>query len=267
MKTLLPSILCLLGFSVFAQNPLKPEWAYQNLNGKVKSITSYTFRVRDSAGTMVRDTVESKEIDEYTNDGYMWKESYYSPANKLMYSYERLYDKNHYVKQRIHIESSKWRHFSDTSKEHFIKTIEDFTYLFDTKGNEIEVQSMSDGKPGTRAYNKFDSRGNVIECKQYNSGDSLCSVEASRYDSIGNLIEQHGYWDYISKERIIYGYAYKYDGKGKRSEIDDLNSDGSVQNIITFDINKLDSKGNCIRETDNRNDIPCSIVDRTIEYY
>jgi len=234
----------------------------------VHFVRTYTTSVHDSSGVLIKDSMLTKEVDMYNGKGYLLKESDYASGYKPVFVYVRIYGKKHYLKRFVKAKFRKWFHYRDFSIDTTIYTIDDYKYTFDGKGNEIEVQLIEDGKPSYRSINTFDSMGNRIESANYTPGDTLYSKETCKYDSAGMIIEKTGFWKIKGNtDSIPYGCAYSYDANENLSEIDDLNSDGSIQNITTMKYFNFDAKGNWLKEIHYRNDKPDYIIERNIQYY
>ena len=86
-------------------------------------------------------------------------------------------------------------------------------------------------------HNKYDDKGNKIECNEYNSDGSLDWKRTSKYDDKGNEIEWNAY-----------------------------NSDGSLDSKFTYKY-EFDKKGNWIKRIDFENEIAEFILEREYEYY
>ena len=81
-----------------------------------------------------------------------------------------------------------------TKGERIGSSLENYTKIFNEKGNKIEVNKYnSDGSLTYKITWKYDEKGNKIEENRYNSDGSSDNKYTYKYDDKGNKIEENNY--------------------------------------------------------------------------
>lgn len=139
------------------------------------------------------------------------------------------------------------------------------TYAYDNKGNIIELNSYySDSSLEFRETYTYDDKGNKIELNKYNSNNSLESRETYKYDEKGNLTEK-----YMFRLKTTFNTGENdADSKEKKNEnqYNGINDDGNLEMAFTYKYD-YDEKGNWIKKTYFKNQIPIHMYEREYEYY
>ncbi len=218
----------LVGFSS-CKPKKKTDWEKENLKGKVKSYTNFTYKAVEKFGE-----IQKGERIDWSDDNY-----------QIIYDNKgNMIEKNGY-----------------NSNGNLIYKI---IYKYDNKGNKMEYSTYnSNGNLNNKWTNKYDSKGNKIESSVYNSDGNLGSKYTYKYDSKGNKIEENRYY---SDGSLNYKWTYKYDNRGNKIEKKWYKSDGSLWWKNTFKY-EYDKHGNWIKQIIYKNDKPYQIVEREYEYY
>ena len=156
----------------------KTDLTEQNLNGKVKSYTEFSYKERLGIEKGKR---ERKFTLKYDEDGNTieWN-GYKSDGSSLDIKYTHKYDED-----GNKIESNSYKSDGSLSIKYIFKHDED--------GNLIEMNIYkSDGSLDSRYTSKYDEDGNKIESNNYESDGSLYSKETYKYDfdNKGNWIKK-----------------------------------------------------------------------------
>ena len=276
-------LLMNISFLIFGQNN---DLSSYNLQGKVKSMSDYSYEAVDKFGIIGKGKYDREfpfsrdyivlfnlqgkiiEVVEYRGDKtkidrkFLYK--YDSNDNLVIidryFGSGRLYSKEKY----------KYNNNGKLTKISFFNSsgnLEALTnYKYDSKGNRIEeilerLRSPGENKPRTYKYN-YDSSGNRIE-ETYHYSGNLGNKTIYKYDRDGNMIEETMY-DYSNdKEKT---YKFKYDKYGNKIEKIKVYSNESQDVLKKYEY-EYDNKGNWIKRIMSKNDFPKILVERKIEYF
>jgi hypothetical protein len=236
MKHIFPLFTCLLLFSCSEKKKVRNDWTDEDLKGKVKSLTSFTYKVIDKPGEVQKDSLMYTDITTFNNSGFLVEELRKKNDTLLF--------------QRV--------------------------YKYDEHNNLLEDETNKDGKLGYRVINKFDEKNNLIEKATFEMKSNLStdSLEKSdshltyKYNSDGKVIDEIATENdnpWFSKiriednngktisEKIHYVFAwlkpkdkiqiaiYKYDSQGNQIEKDFFDADSVFYFKFT---DKYDERGN-----------------------
>lgn len=251
------------------------DWASENLNGKVKSITVFNYKGILRLGKLEKGEFgyPFKTIRNYNPQGNRIDETdynnYQDVDNRLAYKYN---------KRGRRIEASQYNLGTTLSKR--------INYLYDAKGNQIQENICSyfdSGNLFTKAtfkYNAFQSfwgngnpirfgfyepdfNGSQTEINFYNENGSLSTRYTYEYDYKGNRVKQR----FFEADGSLINYqTYKYDGNGNPTEVKSYKPDGKPEYSFRFEY-VYDDKGNWIKKLAYGDVIPSYICERKIEYY
>jgi hypothetical protein len=266
MKNLiLLSVLFCIATSAAAQTRVT-DISQAPLNGKVKRVTTYTFRGGDHVAP---DTTASAEKTIETFDEKGWAIE------------EKMYDKTGTLQERF---SFKYVGDSVVMSNQFDgsgKLSVNYIYKYDTHGNETEFDMKSDAQPQTRIAKvdyrgiyKYDEFGNRVSEEQYIDYDKLSMKSVSKYNDRHQMIqsdEESFFGEVVKKSNTI--YTYDNVGNFIKSEIYD--ADGNLTGGNTATYGKLDKYGNWLKETSSYSGhsvrqgdfIFTTITKRVIQYY
>ncbi len=242
------------------------DLSQSSLKGKVKRVTTYTFR---GDNHMAPDTTASAEKTIETFDEKGWAIE------------EKIYDKNDALRERFSFEyigdSIVVNNQFDSSGKLFVKYI----YKYDDHGKETEFDMNSDAQPKMRLAKidyrciyKYDELGNRVSEEQYIDKNKLTIRTILRYNDQHQRIqsdEESFFGKTSNKSKTL--YTYNSLGNLIKSEIYDLDGKLTGGNDASYD--KFDNYGNWLIETSSyhghssyQGDFTfMNITKRVIEYY
>ncbi|MFA7578091.1 MAG: hypothetical protein WC002_08520 [Candidatus Muiribacteriota bacterium] len=160
----------------------KNDWQQLNLKGEVKSIQQQSFDYKIEYGLSVKNKTISKTNYRFDMNGNMVEYSRIDPSDN------RFLEKQTYEYDfRTHNNRGKVAgHDYGTDG----KIVSNFEYKHDDKGFITEYKSVFDssGSLNNRSTYKYNSKKQLIQQLDYNSGDRLVSTHDLVYDKKGNLI-------------------------------------------------------------------------------
>jgi len=225
MKYLYP--LCLLLFLAGCQKDEKKEtidrektdWAFYNLKGDVKTISTKSFAVANSAigkGTPRHENPSDRDSDLTFNEkGMLVKEKLWKggiqPFSETTYEgRDRITDFLQYINGKPGVKTQ---------------------YLWDKDGNNITITKRNaDNTPLNRVEMKY-KKGNMIEKITYNAQNNPIDKKTYVYDDKGNKI---GEAIYMRSEYIQYKIHYKYDTNNKLIEEAQYDKEGKLLYRTTY---------------------------------
>ncbi|MGZ3822793.1 MAG: hypothetical protein ACXVB6_19515 [Mucilaginibacter sp.] len=266
MKNLILFIILLCVVRLAAAQTRVTDVSQAPLKGKVKQVTTYTFR---GGNHTVPDTTASAERTIETFDEKGWAIE------------EKMYDKNDALQERLSFEyigdSIVVKKQFDASGKLFVKYI----YKYDSQGKETEFDMKSDAQPQIRLAKidyrciyKYDEFGNRVSEEQYIDYDKLTMKTISRYNDRHQRIQsdEESFFGKAFKKSIV---KYTCDNVGNpiKSEIYDANGHLTGGNDASYD--KFDKYGNWLIGTSSysghssyQGDFTFKdITKRVIEYY
>lgn len=236
------------------------------LMGKVKRVTTYTFR---GDNHVAPDTTASPEktIEIFDEKGRA--------------SEEKTYGKNGELRQRFSFEyfgdSVAVKNQFDGSGKLSVKYI----FKYDSSGKETEFDMKSEARPQMRLAKidyrciyKYDDSGNRISAEQYIDNNQLTMKTASMYNGRHQRIqsiEESFFGTKVKKSKII--YTYDNIGNSIKSEIYD--TEGNLTGGNSSSYANLDKYGNWLTDISSYSGhssyqgdfIFTTITKRVIEYY
>lgn len=197
----------------------KTDWAFYNLNGDVKSISTKSFTVVNAAGGKGKPQHENgtdRDTDlTFNEEGMLIKEKLWKNGIKP-YS-ETTFE----GRERI------------TNAVQFINGIPGVKteYLWDSEGNNTAITKRNaDHTPMSRIEMKY-RKGNMIEKITYNAQNNPIDKKTYSYDDKGNKI---GEAIYLRSEYVQYKLHYKYNDKNKLIEEAQYDKDGKLLYRTTY---------------------------------
>jgi len=250
-----------------------PYRRQENLYGKVKSITVFTYHATEKDGKLEKGdfAFPYKEQIRYNEKGNRIIETEYASTggieNKIIYKY-----------------NSRGKRIETIAFNIGVEFYERSTYKYDRKGNQLSENNYypsgklkskilykynpndllrGKGRPIILNFYEPDLRGNQIEAKLYDEEGQFYQRFTYLYDAKGNLLEENTY-DYAGT--LYHRCLYTNDDKGNPIAVIAYKSDG------TLDYNRkhhyeYDRKGNWIKRESYGDVIPSSITERKIKYY
>jgi hypothetical protein len=266
MKNLTLFIIFLFIVRLAAAQTRVTDLSQASLKGKVKQVTTYTFRGDNHT---VPDTTDSAEktIETFDEKGWALEEKMYGKNDTLKerFSFEYIGDSIVVMKQ------------FDYSGKLFVKYI----YKYDSQGKETEFDMNSDAQPqmrlgkiNYRCIYKYDELENRVSEEQYIDNDKLTMKTNSKYNDLHQRIqsdEESFFGKIVKKSKVI----FTYDNVGNliKSEIYDV--DGHLTGGNDASYGKFDKYGNWLIKTSSYSGhstyqgdfIFMDITKRSIEYY
>jgi len=235
-----------------SKEKFKNDWTIENLKGKVKSYSEFSYKAEERFGNIEKGT-RKRIFLEYDNQNKFDENGNMIESNKY-YSDGRLERREIYKFDEIgnKIENNWYNSVGSLELRE--------TYKYDKMRNMIESNwYYSNGRLGNRSTYKYDEKGNNIEINWYNPDGSLSYWKTDKYNEKGNRIESNWYTSDSSLYRRVI-----YDEKG--NEIEKYNSDGILKSKWTFKY-EFDKQGNWVKRIDFEDSIPKFLLEREYEYY
>lgn len=244
------------------------------LNGKIKSVTEYSFDVVQTGGTIQKGKPIGKDLYYYNKDGNLTEELKYhidKSITKLVIKNIYLYDaKGNKTSEINYTESNgKMKMYEKRisvydTKNNLIEYATGqgkYTYLYDTanhligttgnngkfktkntldnKGRVIEVFSTDEkGKLQIQSSYVYDDMNNKVENKEYREGNIY---ETGKYKFENNKLIENSYYQ---GTKLSSKFIYKYNDKGKMIAEIEYYGDGKEGEKTLY---QYDSDGNLIQ--------------------
>jgi hypothetical protein len=251
----------------------------KNLRGKVRTIESEMYLVKDRFGEIKKDTLMLKITDCYNDKGYITKSGGY---HSFLLNY--LPDSSG---QKIYKYNEKNDLVEVTTSKLDGSIYDKVIYKYDDKGNQIEYNYyQADGALRYKIFSQYDLKGNKKEKISYRHNGEWTYKTVYGYDERGNLLEEvevaewGGFiwkktYSYDEKNNVIekkcyegdnfsYSNSYKYDKFGNEIEIKYIDNDGP--SIRTY-VYKFDEKSNWTERIEYEGFLPVTIVERRFSYF
>jgi hypothetical protein len=223
-----------------------------NINGKVKTITTNYYFVVEKFGEAQKGDLFQKSILHYNVQGNKISQDSYSKEGsllgKVIYKYDDLGNNIEYGNYDKNGNKLSFTTFKYDNKGNLIKYINYYsngglagsgTYKYDNEGNRIESMSFNaDSSLNFSAFYKYDIKGNCIEKKQLDKNSNLKMTTIYTYDDKENILTENGY---SPNNQLIVTEAYQY--------------------------KEFDEKSNWLKEVIITENKPYNIIERTIEYF
>jgi hypothetical protein len=257
-------LLCIVKLAV-AQTRIT-DVSQSSLKGKVKRLTTYTFR---GGNHVAPDTTTSAEkmIETFDEKGWALEEKMYDKSGALQerFSFE-------YIGDSIVVKNQ-----FDGSGKLYVKYI----FKYDSQGKETEFDMNSDAQPQSRlaitdyrCIYKYDELGNRVSEEQYIDHDKLTIRTNSRYNELHQRVqsdEESFFGKTVNKSKIV--YAYDKAGNPIKSHIYDADGKSTGDNTMSY--YNYDKYGNWQTEKSSysghstyQGDFTfMNITKRVIEYY
>lgn len=258
---------------------IKNDWDDLKLNGRVKSITTFTYNAR---GIFEDAQKEGELVSKRTilfNEGGNMVEASDELFGVLSYQSTCKYnDQNQKIEQlRIYFSGGSNLVYKDV-------------YRYDKYGNLVEEKSLrSNNEISKVELYEYDKRNNLIQKKELGNTNNIKRKETFKYDQKNILIESY---EYGEDEKLSRRREYRYDKNGNLTDHLWFNPDGELMGRISIEYdlsgNEIkwaqmqkdgsylkkyknrynnDNKGNWIEKVSFSKDKPSSIEERAIEYY
>jgi len=210
------------------------------LSGKVKRVTTYTFR-GDNHVTPDTTARAEKTVETFDEKGWAIEEKMYDKTGALQ---ER--SSFEYIGDSIVVKNQ-----FDGSGKLSVKYI----FKYDGHGKETEIDMNSDAQPqmrlakvNYRGIYKYDEFGNRVSEEQYIDYNKLSMKSIFKYNDQHQRIQsdqESFFGEVVKKSKIIYTYVSM--GNLMKSEIYD--ADGNLTGGNTASYGNLDKYGNWLTET------------------
>lgn len=182
-----------------------------DLKGKVKSLKKVIYGVVEKDGEINKGEIQTHYYYYYcfNKDGFNTEEnSNVTTSDSILYNMKTIYkydDENRFEKVIFSFGGGLFR---------------ENNYKYDDKDNfiEITVHTGSDDLFVVYKY-KYDNVGNIIEEKQNDSSGITISMNTFKYDGKENMIEHNCFFLKKSKLRLLFKKKFKYDDRGKLTEM------------------------------------------------
>jgi hypothetical protein len=270
--------------------PVKTDWEKENLQGKVKSITSQNFDL-DSAGTVVDsaawnnpDTV-NLETRYYNPQGFItekrWGDGVSTAKTKLIYTYN---SDNRLVKMEYMIQGNQGSMsttYQYNRKGQLIKQVEEMEYVngtqtqkfkniyqsvkFDAMGNILKANVQTDNK--TKDYyilNTYNEAGKRTKSEYFTMKNELTGQTEYSYNAHGDLLSEKQ----TGPNRPPDEKEFTYDEKGNiLSESYTVESGDTRMKVKNEYAYIFDAQGNWVQKITTVMGIKQSLTRRIITYY
>ena len=212
----------------------KTDWAFYNLKGDVKSISTKSFTVVNAAGGKGEprhENASDRDSDlTFNEEGMLIKEKLWKGGIKpyMETTYEG--------RERV------------TDELQFINGVPGVKteYLWDNEGNNIAITKRNaDHTPMSRIEMKY-RKGNMIEKITYNAQNNPIDKKTYSYDDKGNKV---GEAIYLRSEYVQYKMHFKYNDKNKLIEEAQYDKDGKLLYRSTYEY-----RGDDLAKTETFND-------------
>ena len=210
-----------------AQYP-KSDWAKENLNGKVRSITTYTYKCELKDGKTIKgERMENfNNSEEFDNQGFKISGKRFLNDNKVTGNWKYTYNEKKQLTQvQVFDANNTLQEVLKYSYEEQTKREEILGYdtknnlsgkqiaIYNDKGNKISELSL-DGKNEflLKLENKYNEKQQLIQ-KDFEDKQGRKVTLKYVYDLRGNIIEEN----YYGEGNQLYGqkiFTYKYDKSG-----------------------------------------------------
>lgn len=243
----------ILTFGSCSSEKKENDWTKEKLNGKVKSLTEYSYAAIQNNGKIEKGPRENEAMSDFQNKygehGNIIERNEYKPDGSLLGSYSYKFGSNNKI-----ISGTEMRYYDGKITSKNLPKYEDgnrvsgsiytadgkidrkYTSKNDKEGNRTELE-FYDAKDSlvSRGTYKYDKDGNGIESKLYNPDGSEHSKVTFKYDKDGNEIEAI----YTSKDgNFDYHYISKYDKDGNKLERKIYDLEGNLKYRYTYQYDK-----------------------------
>lgn len=275
-KYILLFTITLLNYSCNTSNEQKNDLEKANLKGSVKSTTENTYQAIEKFGEVVKGEKITNDVLNPENNISIYNKHGNLIENNLggfiptKYEYNK---KNQLILQNEYTSNTKLKYTYDKNNllvemNNYYKDtlVQKQKNKYDSKGNVIECNSYDySGKLSFKIKNKFEGR-KIVERKQFNNDGSLSETNKYKYDNNGNIIEDI---TMDSNNRVTNKYNYVFDKNNNLIEwrVFINNDIRNESNTYKFKYLKFDSNKNWTEQIEFENDMPIKIKERTIEYY
>jgi len=266
MKNLVLFIILLCIVTSAAAQTRVTDLSQVSLKGKVKRVTTYTFRADNHMTPDTTGTAE-KTIETFDEKGWALEVKMYNKNDALQESFSF-----EYIGDSIVVKNQ-----FDRSGKLFVK----YVYKYDNLGKETEFDMNSDAQPqlrlakiNYRCIYEYNKSGNRISETQYIDSDRLTMRTVSKYDNQHKRV-QSNQESFFGKTIKASKTIYTYDDAGNLIKFENYDADGKLTggNKVTYA--QFDKYGNWLMVTAsysghsiNQGDfIFTHITKRTIEYY
>lgn len=271
-KTLFYCFLLAITLLSFQTKPATYH-SQENLFGKVKSITIFTYHATEKDGKLEKGDFANpyKETIKYNFKGNRISETEYASTggieNRIIYKYNK-----------------RGKRIETIAFNNGVEFYERTTHKYDSKGNQVKENSYyPSGKLKIRIFYKFsvldslggkgrpiilnfyepEIRGNQIEASLYDEEGQFYRRFTYAYDAKGTLIEENTY-DYDGS--LYHRSLYTNDDKGNPVKVKAYKGDGTSDYSWNYQY-EYDKKGNWIKKQCFGEVIPSYIAERKIKYY
>lgn len=260
----------------------KNDWQEEKLKGRVKSVRHIQYSAEMKNGKIVKGEINDDEYSfgEYgyaTNylilfntDGNIVKKNHYRPDGTTHSQYSYKYDnKRNKIEEHSRYEDYlNIEYYSYNYKNQLIKIKDNqtiYTISYDDRNNtSIEKQQNGD----YRIFNKYNNDGKIIEKIEWDNYNQIISSTFYKYDNKGNNIEKYVIGD---PHILSYKDTFKYDQYNNPIEETRIkvHFEGDTEISKNNYLYEYDKYGNWIQQIEYSDlcPYPCSITERSIEYY
>lgn len=272
------NVILIIGLGLFVSASQKQEKAIaneDNLYGKVKMMTEYTYHAEMTTGNIVKtdSSFYQKSVIRYDKNGNRIEYTEYNSDGSIGFRNRYLYDHTNRIGMELldsdgTVLSKTIYHFDQhnnptESVDHprNFKSI----YKCDSKGNVLEESNYSSGRFESKTVWKYNDSNQVMETISYNESGEMDTRWVTRYSNNRVVRER-----YIFDESLEFRSTTDYDSLGnpvKEENIylnpTDKKSDWTTTYEYTLDENVNWVK--CVEKNSFYNRI--KIIERTFEYY
>jgi hypothetical protein len=265
-----------------------------NLKGKVMSVTYLNYKTNRKTGEIYKDSLTMKSIAKFDEKGNKIEEYSYKNGTDLIFQHTSKYDdRNNVIEETLTEPGFLHPSASDSGKTKEGSVLVKVTYenTYDAEGHITKLKVSQDGKPWYYDTYKYDEKGNRIEQKHYQPGDTLNKTENYKYDEKGNRIEQEWFngqnemaGKYVNaynensqltettffnqQNKLDWKESKEYDEYGNKTKDINYGKDGKKTYETTIKYSDFDKTGNwqqCVY-FNNENESESGVL-RTIDYY
>jgi hypothetical protein len=262
---------------------IKSYLVLDNIQGKVLSLTEYSYRANESYGNLSKGErarrytfendfykkydiygrkIEEGKYDDYSDGGLLYKIVYTYDQNGILTEGNYFSTNDEFLRKQTY-SYDKTGNLTEKSSTNFDGSFaEKVTYTYDEFGNNVEENIYNKSNQITKLTYQYDSLNHKIEEKYFNINGSLSVSTKYKYDEKGFMIEENKEHfpeiDILSKK-----ITYKYDLHGNK--IEEI-SDGKFGGKWTFKY-EYDLHHNWTKQIAFEEEKPLYIIERGILYY
>jgi hypothetical protein len=248
-------LFCSLLF-VACQQPsvLSTDWESENLQGRVKSTTSFKYFADSEAEGIAKAILESKSVYQYNDKGFATQETLYDILGEIIRESIYSYDNNQQRTRKITLDKRN-------NKEITIH------FLYENNKRTGALLFEPNVQVPNFIHFEYDERGNKLVEKYHRGSDSVnYTTIRYLYDELDRNILRNSF---DANGEMIETFFFEYDKRNNIKSLQRINAEGEISTQFYYTYEKFDEMGNWILKYDyvGETSRPFMITDRVVEYF